>query len=217
VSKLTLVIGNKNYSSWSLRPWIFLRHHEIDFKEKRVPLFIDGTEQKLAEYDSDYKVPVLKDGDHVVWDSLSILEYLSEVYLHGGGWPDDQYVRSVARSVSSEMHSSFLNVRNELPMNCRKKYDKIVPTEDADREIVRIRSLWKKCRKQYGGNGEWLFGRYSITDAMFTPVAIRFSGYSIPLEGIEADYVQSVMSHPGVIEWMEAGKMETEIIEECEL
>ena len=217
MSKLILIIGNKNYSSWSLRPWIFLRHHHIDFEEKRVPLFLETTAGELAEYKSDYKVPILKDGELVVWDSLSILEYVSEAYLNNKGWPVDRNARSVARSISAEMHSSFSNVRNELPMNCRKKFENIKMSQGAEREIERIMQLWRKCRTEYGENGEWLFGDYSIADAMFAPIALRFSGYSIPLGGVEEKYVKSVLNHPGVVEWVEAGKLETEIIEADEI
>jgi len=217
MSKLTLVIGNKNYSSWSLRPWIFLRHHQVDFEEKRVPLFVETTAGELAGYDSDFKVPVLQDDDLVIWDSLSILEYVSETYLANRGWPADRRARAVARSVSAEMHSSFSSVRNELPMNCRKQPGHIELSREADSEIVRIKGLWRKCRSEYGADGEWLFGYYSIADAMFAPVVLRFSEYGIPLSGIEADYVDSVLQHPGIIEWVEAGKQETEVIEAYEI
>lgn len=217
MSKLTLIIGNKNYSSWSLRPWILLRHHNINFTEKRVALFETTTANELAEYNSDYKVPVLKDDDLIVWDSLSILEYISETYLDGAGWPDNQSARAIARSISAEMHSSFVNVRTELPMNCRKKFNHIKLTQNAEREIERIKTLWRKCRQEYGNGGEWLFGHFSIADAMFAPIALRFNGYNIPLEGIEADYIQSVLSHPEIIEWVDAGKRETEIIETDEI
>ena len=217
MSSLTLIIGNKNYSSWSLRPWIFLRHHQIDFEEKRVPLSVETTVWELAKYNSDFKVPILKDGELVVWDSLSILEYVSETYLDNRGWPIDKNARSVARSVSAEMHSSFSNVRNELPMNCRKKLENIKLSQGALREIKRIKHLWRKCRNEYGNNGEWLFGNYSIADAMFAPVALRFYEYSIPLSGIEEEYVASVLKHSAIIEWVEAGKLETEVIEADEI
>lgn len=215
--KLKLIIGNKNYSSWSLRPWVFLRHHQIDFEEKRVPLFVETTAGELAEYDSDFKVPILEDGELVIWDSLSILEYLSEAYLENDGWPGDRNARSVARSISAEMHSSFSNVRNELPMNCRKRYGNIKLSHGALREIDRIKHLWRKCINKYGNNGEWLFGDYSIADAMFAPVALRFYGYSVPLGGIEAKYVSSVLKHPAIVEWVEAGMLETEVIEADEI
>ncbi|MEJ2691918.1 MAG: glutathione S-transferase family protein [Candidatus Thiodiazotropha sp.] len=217
MSKLALIIGNKNYSSWSLRPWIFLRHHQIEFEEIRVSLFVDTSEGELAEYDSDFKVPVLKDDEFVVWDSLSILEYISEVHLDNRGWPDSRKARAVARSISAEMHSSFFGIRNEMPMNCRREFSGIDLSQQTEREVERIKWLWRRCRGEYGGVGEWLFGDYSIADAMFAPVALRFAGYNIPLRGVEADYVESVLTHPGVVEWVEAGKREKEVIAESEI
>jgi glutathione S-transferase len=115
------------------------------------------------------------------------------------------------------MHSSFVNVRNELPMNCRKRFVNIELSPAAKREIERIKGLWRRCRSEYGSKGEWLFGNYSIADAMFAPMALRFDGYGIPLAGVESDYVTSVLSHPGIAEWVEAGKRETEIIEADEI
>jgi len=217
MAKLTLIIGNKNYSSWSLRPWVFMRYHKINFEEKRVALFTETTAEELSEYNSDYKVPILKDGDFVVWDSLSILEYISEKYLKSNGWPHEASSRAIARSVSCEMHTSFVNVRNELPMNCRKKFLNIKLSSKAEREIDRIKELWRKCRTQFGEEGEWLFGQYSIADAMFAPIVLRFDGYNISLTGVEEAYVQSVLKLPSIIEWVEAGKLEREIIEADEI
>jgi len=217
MSSLTLVIGNKNYSSWSLRPWVFLKQNGIVFNEVRVPLFVETSNDQLAQYNSDFKVPVLQDDDLLIWDSLSILEYLSENYLQSRGWPEDPQARAVARSVSCEMHSSFMNVRNELPMNCRKRFENVVLTAEAEREIERISALWQQCRSQYGGGGEWLFGNYSIADAMFAPIALRFYGYHISLGDVEASYVNNVLKQACIIEWVDAGKMESEIIAEDEI
>jgi glutathione S-transferase len=217
MSQLTLVIGNKNYSSWSLRPWIYLRHNSIKFKEKRVPLFVETTENELNKFNSDYKVPVLVDGDLIIWDSLSILEYVSEVYLNNEGWPKDQTARAVARSVCAEMHSSFYNVRNEMPMNCRKVFKSINLSVDAIHEIERIKFLWRKCRKEFGGSNKWLFGNYTIADAMFAPIVLRFKGYSVPLNGLEAEYIENVLQQSELIEWIKAGRAETEIINRYEV
>lgn len=217
MSKPTLVIGNKNYSSWSLRPWIFMKHFGVDFEEKRIPLFTATTDRELALYFSDCKVPVLVDDDMVIWDSLSILEYVAETLPGSKGWPADVGARALARSVSAEMHSSFANVRNEMPMNCRKQFTDIKLSAAAAREVERIKNIWRKCRTKFGENGEWLFGDYSIADAMYAPVALRFSGYGIPLAGVEQAYVRSVLGHPGIIEWVEASKAETEIIDMDEL
>ncbi len=217
MSKLTLIIGNKNYSSWSLRPWVLMKHYQMNFEEKRVALFTDTTAQELSEYNSDLKVPILKDGELVVWDSLSILEYISEQYLDNRGWPADAKARAIARSISSEMHSSYFNLRNELPMNCRKRCEHIELSHDAAQEIDRIKGLWRQCRNEYGNGGEWLFGEYSIADAMFAPIVLRFDGYNIPLSGVEEAYLKNVLEHPAIIEWVEAGKLEKEVIESDEV
>lgn len=217
MTNLTLIIGNKNYSSWSLRPWIFLKENQIEFSEKQIALFTETTDQELSEYNSDFKVPVLKDAGLLVWDSLSILEYISEKYLDSMGWPQDLNARAMARSISCEMHSSFFNVRKELPMNCRRSFQNIKLSPEAAREVGRITELWRNCRSQFGGNGEWLFGEYSIADAMYAPIALRFHGYNIPLSGIEEAYVKSVLKQPAIIDWIEAGKAESEVIEEDEI
>ena len=217
MSNLTLIIGNKNYSSWSLRPWVFMKQNQIEFDEKRVPLFTETTDEELSQYNSDFKVPVLKDGDLIVWDSLAILEYISENYLESDGWPREVSARAMARSMSCEMHSSFFNVRNELPMNCRKKFQNIKLSSEAKSEIERIKALWQQCRTRFGTAGEWLFGEYSIADAMFAPIALRLSGYNIPLDGVEQAYVQSVLRQPCIVEWVAAGKIEKEVIGEDEI
>jgi glutathione S-transferase len=217
MSDLTLIIGNKNYSSWSLRPWFFLKQNNIEFDETRVTLSVETTADQLAEYGSGLKVPVLKDGEFLVWDSLSILEYISEKYLDSKGWPSDQAARATARSIACEMHSSFPNIRNTLPMNCRKRFYNINLSAQTENEIERIKLLWRQCRTSFGQGGEWLFGDYSIADAMYAPIALRFHGYDIPLDGIEHAYVQSVLSQPCIKDWIAAGVLEKEIIGEDEI
>ena len=216
MSKLTLVIGNKNYSSWSLRPWIFMKQFNMEFNEIRIPLFTDDTDQQLASYFSNYKVPVLCDDNFIVWDTLSIMEYVSEQYLDSRGWPQDVKARAVARSVSAEMHSSFFDIRGALPMNCRKYFDNFNLTPEVNKDIQRIKDIWYKCRTEYGANGDWLFGEYSIADAMFAPIVHRFNGYGVPLDDMEQAYVQATLNSPHMIEWVEAGKKEKEVIEEDE-
>ena len=217
MSDLTLIFGNKNYSSWSLRPWVFMKQFQVPFEEKRIALFTETTNEKLQQYNSDFKVPILQDGDLIIWDSLAILEYLSEQYLDNTGWPSDPAARALARSISAEMHSSFSNVRNEMPMNCRKVFNNISFTTNALHEIERITALWSLCHEKYGTHGEWLFGEYSIADAMYAPVALRFAGYSVPLNGYPANYVQNVLDQPFIKEWIEAGKQEKEVIAEDEI
>jgi glutathione S-transferase len=190
-----------------------MQQNNIDFDEIRVTLSVETTAEQLAEYGSGLKVPVLKDGDFLVWDSLSILEYVSD----SNGWPSNQAARATARSVSCEMHSSFTNIRNALPMNCRKTFQNISLSAQTQGEIERVKLLWRQCRTGFGQDGEWLFGDYSIADAMYAPIALRFHGYGIALEGIEKAYVQSVLGQPCIKNWIEAGVLEREIIAEDEI
>ncbi len=194
-----------------------MRHFQIEFQEKRIPLFTETTDKELLPYFSDYKVPVLMDGNFVVWDSLSILEYLSENYLESKGWPEEVKARAFARSVSAEMHSSFANLRNELPMNCRKKFSQITLSEDTAREISRVKQIWRKCRAEFEADGKWLFGDFSVADAMYAPIALRFDGYNISLSKFEESYVQQVLNHPDIVDWVESGKQEKEVIEMNEI
>jgi len=194
-----------------------MKHNQIDFKEKKILLDIATTTQKLSQYNSGTKVPVLQDGGLEIWDSLAILEYISEQYCDSNGWPSDRNARAIARSVSAEMHSSFGSLRSELPMNCLKQFNNINLSTEAAKEVTRVLEIWRMCRKQFSDNGQWLFGEYSIADAMFAPIALRFAGYSIPLGEIEKDYVQSVLNQPCIIEWIAAAKVEKEIIESEEM
>jgi len=194
-----------------------MKHHNISFNEIKIALFTETTDDNLQQYQSDFKVPVLKDDDLIIWDSLSILEYLSEKYPDAEGWPLNIQARSIARSMCSEMHSSFFNLRKELPMNCRKVFHNIRPSTKAMHEINRVKALWKLCRNKYGDNGDWLFGNFSIADAMYAPVALRFQGYNIPLNDEEHSYIQNLTSHPSIIEWIESARLEEEIIEQDEL
>jgi glutathione S-transferase len=190
-----------------------MRHHQITFDEKKILLDTETTTQELSQYSSGIKVPVLQDGNLEIWDSLAILEYVSEQYCESSGWPSDPSARAIARSVSAEMHSSFANLRSELPMNCRKQFNHINLSIEAAKEVTRVKEIWRMCREQFSDNGQWLFGEYSIADAMFAPIALRFKGYSIPLGGAEKDYVQSVLNQPCIAEWIAAAKAEKEIIE----
>lgn len=216
MSDLTLIIGNKNYSSWSLRPWFWMQHLGIEFGEKRIPLYTDQSNAQLEQYYSNYQVPVLLDGEFIVWDSLSILEYLAESFPHFKGLPDDREDRSMVRSVCAEMHSGFTAVRTELPMNCRKTFTHFNPSQAARKDIERITALWRYFRRRYESRGPWLFGEFTIADAMFAPVVLRFKGYSIALQAIELEYVDFVLSHRAIIQWIEAAQQETEILERFE-
>lgn len=213
---MKLVIGNKNYSSWSLRPWLLLKHFNIAFEEERIALYIDNFEAQLSGYNSDDKVPVLEDKGLIIWDSLAILEYISEQYLDGKGWPKDYKARAIARSMSNEMHSSFSHIRNKLPMNCRKTFDSVELSVEAQKEVTRIQFLWHQCREKYKDEGEWLFGDFSIADAMFAPIAIRFLGYNISLSDLNRQYVESVINDRYIVDWIQDSRLEPEIISMAE-
>jgi glutathione S-transferase len=217
MAQLTLIIGNKNYSSWSMRPWLLMQHFKIAFSETRISLYTESTNNALSVYFSNGKVPVLIDGDLTVWDSLAICEYVSDAYLDHKAWPADSAARAVARSVCAEMHSSFPALRGEMPMNCRRTPDIIELSAAALADIERIKDIWQKCRNEYGHGGDWLFGEFSIADAMYAPVALRFHSYAIKLDAVSSAYVDSVLQHADVISWMVAGRQESEVIAAAEI
>lgn len=210
---LSLVIGNKNYSSWSLRPWLFLKYHDIAFEEIRIPLYQEQSKAKLLSYAPSGKVPVLLDGDIKVWDSLAILEYLAERFPQSQGWPEHARERALARSLAAEMHSGFTALRSHCGMDCRRQPAPKELPEPVIADIARISQIWQQCRQQHSQTGPWLFGRFTIVDAMFAPVAIRFHSYQIAGNSEAETYQQTVLENPAVKAWIEAGKLETEVIE----
>lgn len=189
----------------------------IGFEEKRIPLYTDQTLKLLEPYFSNHKVPVLLDGESTIWDSLAILEYLGEKYPDLGGWPKERRARAVARSISAEMHSSFSALRSNLPMNCRKKFPDFKVPAEAQTDIDRIKKIWTFCKEEFGRNGPWLFGSFCIADAMFTPVVLRFDGYGVALDGIEKEYVDTTLANIHLVDWINAAKIETEIIPASEV
>lgn len=221
---LKLVIGNKNYSSWSLRPWFFIKNLEIEFEEELVYLFKEDTTQMLSSYFSNDKVPLLIDSSKPesqleIWDSLAIIEYVADKHPEAKGWPTSIEARAVARSASAEMHSSFMSLREALPMNCRKFYSNYEITDTVQQDIDRITSIWDLCFSKYGKErkGNWLFGEFSGADAMFAPIVSRFKTYDIQLNGFASEYVQMVTENCYMKEWVEEAKKETEIIEQDEV
>jgi len=229
---LTLVIGNKNYSSWSLRPWLFLKHHGIPFEEVRIPLYRDDTQSRIAAYSPSGKVPVLVEGDGgrspasslrlredggvAVWDSLAILEYLAERFPETGGWPEAKSDRAMARSLAAEMHAGFPALRTHCSMNCRRPAAAKALPEAVHKEIARIGQIWRDCRERYANGGPWLFGRFTIADAMYAPVALRFRTYRLDAGPAGEEYIATVLGHPAMAEWIEAGKSESEVIQAFE-
>lgn len=210
MGKLKLVIGNRNYSSWSLRPWLAMRQSGIDFDELRVPLYQAGSSETLSALSPSGLVPVLHDGDLRVWDSLAICEYLAERFPEAGFWPDDASARAVARSVCAEMHAGFGALRGNMCMNLRGHYPGKGRTPECLQDIARIVALWTDCRARHGAGGDFLFGRFGIADAMYAPVALRFRTYAVELEGAARAYADTLLALPTLREWIDAAMAETE-------
>lgn len=210
---LRLVIGNKNYSSWSMRPWLLMRQLDISFEEVQIPLRQpDSLERKLG-YSPAGKVPILIDGDIRIWDSLAIVEHLAERFPDKRIWPAGSETRALARSVSAEMHSGFASLRSRMPMNCRARRPEAGRGPGVQEDIDRICDIWRECRKRHGAVGEFLFGEFTAADAMFAPVASRFQTYAVELDGVEAEYAQAILALPGVEEWMDdAGREPWDIV-----
>jgi len=211
---LQLVIGNKNYSTWSLRPWLLLSHFGVVFEEIRIPLNMTDTPQRLREYSPTCKVPVLIDEGQTIWESLAICEYANDKFLEGAGWPKDIRARAHARAVACEMHSGFSELRNRWPMNVRLNRKMPVDTV-LQKDISRIETIWSECLTRYGG--PWLFGDFSIADAMYAPVVMRFHAYEPELGAGAATYFRTMLAHPQLQAWIAAGRMEVEVIREDEV
>lgn len=217
MSELTLYIGNKNYSSWSLRAWLTLKHVGTPFKEIVIPLEGPGRPTiAITPHSPSGKVPALRYGDMVVWDSLAIGEYLAEEFHQAHLWPADRVARAFARSASAEMHSGFANLRAQLPMNIHRAPFTLKRSAEVDADVARIDSLWTEARRRFGAGGPFLFGRFSIADAMFAPVATRFRTYGVPLDEVSAAYVNTIHDLPAMREWTQAAKAELWSIEAYE-
>lgn len=208
MADLTLILGNKAYSSWSLRPWLVLKHTGRPFAEVVIPLRQPDTRTRILEHSPAGKLPVLKHGDLTVWDSLAIAEHLAETFPDAGLWPEDPAARAVARAVSAEMHSGFQALRSSMPMDLKRKAPGEGMTEATAADIARITTLWADCRDRFGAGGPFLFGRFSIADAMFAPVVTRFDTYGVALDGAARAYADAVLALPAMREWTEAGRAE---------
>ena len=205
---MLLVIGNKNYSSWSLRPWLAMKVLGIPFEEKRIPLYGPDSKRELLQYSPAGKVPCLVDGELRVWDSLAILEYLAE--RHPGLWPAEATLRARARSVSAEMHSGFPNLRQHMSMNVRKRHPGKGRTPEVLAEIARIVEIWSERR------GAFLFGPFCAADAMYAPVVLRFRTYEVELPPVCRAYADAVLALPALQEWMRDAGRETESLPQFE-
>lgn len=202
-----LIIGNKNYSSWSLRPWILMKRLGIEFRETLVPLDQAQFKDDVARYGPSGRVPVLLDGELTIWDSLAICEYVAEI--SGRGWPSERPARAVARSVCAEMHSGFTSLRTQWPMNARARNRRTAMTSGLQADIERIDEIWNDCRRRFGSNGgPWLFGEYTIADAMYAPVVLRFNTYGAQLSQTARGYVATALEDAALQEWLVASKSE---------
>lgn len=209
MTSFTLVIGNKNYSSWSMRPWLALKQCNVPFDEIVIPLGRPTTVAEISVHSPSGKVPLLKDGALSVWDSLAIVEYLAERFPTSGLWPADAQARANARSVAAEMHSGFAALRTAMPMNIRASKPGLGRSPAVDTDIRRITALWRDCRSRFGDGGPFLFGAFSAADAFYSPVVTRFRTYGVPLADVEAAYADAVMAWPAMAEWTAAARAET--------
>lgn len=208
MSEITLTIGNRNYSSWSLRAWLPLQATGADFSEEVVLLGQDDTATEISRHSPTGLVPVLRHGDLVVWDSLAIAEYLAEIYPVAGLWPEDARVRAIARSVTAEMHSGFTAVRGNMPMNIRASYPGEGRGPGVDDDIARISDIWRMCRHDFGAGGDLLFGHFTIADAFYAPVVSRFRTYGVELDGAARDYMEAVWAFPAMRDWVAKAQAE---------
>lgn len=206
---MQLVIGNKNYSTWSLRPWLLLDYFDVTFEEVLESLRPEQLSQRLGKYSASSKVPVLLDGDIAVWDSLAICEHISEQCLNGRGWPQALGNRALARSISAQMHSGFGAMRNEMPMNIRAKR-RLELSDEAKSDVAQVQQLWQDSIAKSGG--PWLCGEFSIADCMFAPVAMRFITYGIELTPQAQAYVDKISGLPSMKKWIKAALLETEVV-----
>jgi len=213
---LTLVIGNKNYSSWSLRPWIAMKVAGIPFEEIQIPLYEPGSRERMLEYSPAGKVPILIDGDEHVWESLAILEHLAERFPEARLWPSDRRARSHARAIASEMHGGFQPLRQNCTMNMWLPVKARPQPPEVLANVARIEQMWADCRARFGQSGPFLFGAFGAADAMYAPVVARFNTYGLPVSAKTRAYMDAVMGLPAWREWYDAAMQETWIMQHNE-
>jgi glutathione S-transferase len=216
MSRPTLIIANRNYSSWSLRAWLAMHATGADFDEILVPLGRPETAAEILRWSPTGRVPALRDGDLVVWDSLAICEYLAERFPDAGLWPADRRARATARSVVAEMHSGFTAVRSHMPMNLRASRPGAGRGAGVDQDIQRITALWESCRRDFGAGGDLLFGGFTIADAFYAPVVSRFLTYGVETAGVAGEYMAAVWALPAMRDWADSAREETWRVERYE-
>jgi glutathione S-transferase len=215
-TSLALVIGNKNYSSWSMRPWVALRAAGIPFQERQVKFESQDWAEHIGTLSPSGLVPVLWEGapgaGFATWDTLAIIERAHELFPTHGVWPTDAQARARARSICAEMHGGFRALRNAMPMNIRGRYPGKGMNPEVAKDIVRISALWEGARRQYGNEGPFLFGAFSAADAYYAPVATRFVTYGVAVAGVAKEYQFALLDAPAVKEWSAAAVQETEFV-----
>ena len=216
MSKRILVIANKRYSSWSLRPWLMMEQAGIPFEEKQIFLRKPDSAKKIKVFSESGRVPVLIEGDIAVWESLAIGEYLAESFPNKNLWPKNKAARAAARAIASEMHAGFTALRTHCPMNCVKQKRGVKLNGEVLSDVARIQEIWRDARKKFGKEGAFLFGQFSIADAMYAPVVTRFQTYGIPVDMVSRSYMEAILSLPAMQEWIRAAKEEKEIIPDYE-
>jgi glutathione S-transferase len=209
---LTLVIGNKNYSSWSLRAWIAMTAAGIAFTEVFVPLDQPDTKERIKRHSPAGKVPALIDGDMVVWESLAILDHLAERFPEARLWPEDPAARAQARSVAAEMHAGFAALRGHCPMNLWRPVERRELTPQVEQDVARITQIWRAAREQYGKGSSFLYGGFTAADAMFAPIATRFRTYDIPCDAVSRTYIEAIHAMPAFKAWRDAALKESFVI-----
>jgi glutathione S-transferase len=214
---LHLTIGNKNYSSWSFRPWIALKVAGIPFEETVIPIHYAGSREKFLARSPAGKVPILQDGDVTVWESLAILEYVAEKFPDAGLWPRDAAARAHARAIANEMHAGFMPLRRQCPMNMWRPVKKLELSVETAANVARIDATWSDCRARFGDGGPFLFGRFGAADAMYAPVVSRFHTYAVKVSPAAVAYMQAVMALPAWQEWSAAALKEEWVLEEDEV
>lgn len=214
---LRLLIGNRNYSSWSLRPWLAMKVAGIAFEETVISLDAPDFKSRVTAVSGAGKVPVLVDGGISVWESLAILEYLAEKFPTSGLWPRDTQARAHARAAASEMHGGFGPLRNQLPMNVRRPVKAHAVEDDAKRDIARIDALWSECRARFGNEGPFLYGGFGAADATYAPVVWRFQTYAVEVSAVAGAYMRNVMELPAWNEWREAALREPWVLPRNEI
>ncbi|MEM6255537.1 MAG: glutathione S-transferase family protein [Cyanobacteria bacterium P01_D01_bin.156] len=206
-----LIIGNKNYSSWSLRAWLFLRESGLSFEEVRLPLFTEAWQQ-ISQYTPAQRVPVLLDGDVAIWDTSAIYGYVRSRHPQAIGWPSNQRAEATARSIAGEMHSGLFGIREQLPQNIRARtpVERTTLNPDTQQEIARVENMWSEAYQTYGG--PWLFGEFSIADVVYAPVALRFVTYQIQITNAAQPFIAAVQGLPSIHTWATDSAAESEVI-----